>query len=255
VTFGVLRRTRRRALILPAWGGVGLAVFASATAAAVLIAIGAELEGRSEAMFEGSTMLIAAAVLTWMILWMSQQGRSVQRGIERDVESAAVRQQATAIFAVAFFAVLREGVETALFLTAAAFQDARTSVLVGGLAGIASACILGWGLYRATLRLNLGRFFQFTGILLLFFSAGLVAHGVHEFIEAGWLPALIDPLWTTEAILPESSVLGSLLHTLFGYSAAPTLLEVLAYTAYFSVVVLMIRWFRAREPVAVAAPG
>jgi high-affinity iron transporter len=109
------------------------------------------------------TMLLAAAILTWMILWMGVQGRQVQLGLEREVEAAALRRQASAIFVVAFLAVVREGIETALFLSAAAFQDEQTTVVLGGLAGIATACALGWGLYRATIRLNVRRFFQVTG--------------------------------------------------------------------------------------------
>jgi high-affinity iron transporter len=248
VTFGVLKRMRRSELAPSAWVGVGVAVVVSVAAAAVLMAVGARLEGRAEQIFEGLTMLFASGVLTWMILWMSVQGRRIQLGLERDIEQAALQRQAGAIFTIAFLAVLREGVETALFLSAAAFQDPQAAVVVGGLAGIASAALLGWLLYRATIKLNVRRFFQITGWLLLLFAAGLFSHAVHEFVEAGFLPALIDPVWSTELYLSESSLVGSLLRALFGYNADPTLLEVLAYAAYLVVVWGAMRALRLRQP-------
>ena len=255
VTFGVLNRLRRRELAPAAWRGVAAATVISALGALVLLSVGARLEGPTEEIFEGLTMLSAAGILTWMILWMGVNGRKVQLGLERDVEEAALRRQTSAIFVVTFIAVLREGVETALFLSAAAFQDAQAAVVVGGLAGIATAAVLGWGLYRATIRLSLRRFFQVTGWLLILFAAGLFAHGVHEFVEAGLLPALIDPVWNTSAVLSEASPLGILLRTLFGYNADPTLLEVIAYAAYFAAVLVAQRVMRDGKPAPAMATG
>jgi high-affinity iron transporter len=255
VTFGVLHRIRRSDLAPSAWLGVAVAVVVSIAAAAVLFSVGAKLEGRAEQIFEGTTMLLAAGILTWMILWMGMQGRQVQLGLEREVEQAASRRQASAVFVVAFLAVMREGIETALFLSAAAFQDEQTAVVLGGLAGIAAACLLGWGLYRATIRLNVGRFFQVTGLLLILFASGLFSHAVHEFVEAGLLPALLDPVWNTQALLSESSFVGTILRTLFGYNADPNLLEVLAYLGYFIAVWIALRILRNRKPTPVMAPG
>ena len=255
VTFGVLQRMRRSELAPSAWLGVAVAVIASIVAAAILFSVGARLEGRAEEIFEGLTMLLAAGILTWMILWMGVQGRQVQLSLQREVEAAALRRQAGAIFLVAFVAVVREGIETALFLSAAAFQDAQSAVVLGGLAGIATACALGWGLYRATIRLNVRRFFQVTGLLLILFAAGLFAHAVHEFVEAGLLPALIDPVWNTSAYLSETSVAGTILRTLFGYNADPNLLEVLAYFSYFLGVWIALRVLRARQPAPAMAAG
>jgi high-affinity iron transporter len=255
ITFGVLRRMRRSDLAPSAWLGVLAAVGVSVAAAIGLFAIGAKLEGRAEQIFEGITMLLAAGILTWMILWMGVQGRQIQLGFEREVEQAAMRRQASAVFVVAFLAVMREGVETALFLSAAAFQDSQTAVVLGGLAGISTAAVLGWGLYRATIRLSVRRFFQVTGWLLILFAAGLVAHSVHEFIEAGLLPALIDPVWNTSGVLSEASLPGMLLRTLFGYNADPALLEVIAYIAYLVAVLLTQRAMRDEGPAGALATG
>jgi len=255
VTFGVLHRMRRSELAPSAWLGVAVAVLVSIAAAVILFSVGAKLEGRAEQLFEGVTMLLAAGILTWMILWMGVQGRQVQIGLERQVAAAASRRQASAIFVVAFLAVMREGIETALFLSAAAFQDDQTAVVLGGLAGIATACGLGWGLYRATIRLNVRHFFQVTGLLLILFAAGLFSHAVHEFVEAGLLPGLLDPVWDIGAVLSESSFVGTLLRTLFGYNADPNLLEVLAYLGYFAGVWTALRFLRDRKPTPALAPG
>jgi high-affinity iron transporter len=255
ITFGVLNRMRRNELALSAWLGVAVAVVVSLAAAFILFSVGARLEGRAEQVFEGLTMLLAAGVLTWMILWLGVHGRQMQLGIEKEVEQAALKRQATAVFAVAFLAVLREGIETALFLSAAAFQDAQVPVVLGGLAGIATASLLGWLLFRATIRLNVRGFFRLTGLLLLLFSAGLFSHAVHEFVEAGMLPALLNPAWTTEAILSESSLVGAVMRTLFGYNADPTLLEVLAYLTSLIGVWITLRMLRAREPAPAMAAG
>ena len=109
------------------------------------------------------------------------------------------------------------------------------SVLVGAILGLGGAILLGWLLFTSTKRLNLKHFFQITNILLLFFAAGLVAHGVHELIEAGWIPALIDPVWDINHILSDKSEIGGILKALFGYNGNPALTEVLAYLSYFAV--------------------
>ncbi|HET7010682.1 MAG TPA: iron uptake transporter permease EfeU [Anaerolineales bacterium] len=246
VAMSVLARMRRDELRSAAWAGVAVAALLSAFVGAGLTWVGAEVEGQAEEIFEGVTMLLAAGLLTWMILWMRSQGREIQRRLELDVRQAALKGHRRAVFAITFFAVLREGVETAIFLTAAAFRSDASGTLVGGLAGLATAVLLGWGLYSATLRLNIRTFFQVTGVLLLLFAAGLVGHGVHELNEAGLIPGLIDPIWDVSGVLAEDSPLGALLKALFGYNANPSLTEVLAYITYLLSVSLFVRPSRPR---------
>jgi high-affinity iron transporter len=137
---------------------------------------------------------------------------------------------------LAFLAVVREGIELALFLTATGFVVRAGQTLIGGLLGLAAAIVLGWLLFSATLRLALRRFFQVTGVLLILFAAGLVAHGVHEFNEAGGIPSVVAQVWNVNPWLDENSTLGSILKALFGYNGNPSLTEVLAYLAYFALV-------------------
>ncbi len=240
ITLGVLQRMRQPELRRYIWFGVTAAALLSLVAAAGLQAIGATLSGRAEEIFEAVTMLLAAGVLTWMILWMQRQGRRTQMALEADVQDAAQRKQSWPIFLIAFTAVLREGIETALFLSAASMTARAADVLVGALLGLAAAVVLGYALYASTLRLNLRRFFQVTGVLLMLFAAGLVAHAVHELNEVGLIPAIVAPLWDINHVLDENSYLGLVSKALFGYNADPSLSEALAYLAYFGVLATML---------------
>jgi high-affinity iron transporter len=217
----------------------------SVIVAGILYVVGLELAGTAEELFEGTTMLLAAGLLTWMIVWLNSHGREFQHRLEADVRQAAAVGHRRAVFAVTFVAVLREGVETALFLTAAAFRADAAGTLMGGLAGLATAAVLGWGLYTATIRLNVRAFFQTTGVLLILFAAGLVAHGVHEFNEAGLIPGVVEPLWDISFVLNEEAPAGSFLKALFGYNANPSLSEAIAYVAYLIAVTLAVRPIRS----------
>jgi len=139
-------------------------------------------------------------------------------------------------------------VELGLFLTAAAFSTESSQVILGASVGLIAAAVLGWLIYSSTVRLNLKHFFNVTSVLLLIFAAGLVAHGVHEFNEVGWIPAVIDPIWNINHVLDEKSTLGELLNALFGYNGNPSLTEALAYVSYIVVIVLALRYFYRPVP-------
>jgi high-affinity iron transporter len=198
-------------------------------------------------------MLLAAGILTWMIFWMQTQGRRLQTELAAGIQQAAVAGQGWALFSLAFLAVLREGIEAALFLTAVALTAGASATFLGGLLGLLSAALLGWALYAATLRLDIRRFFTLTGLLLLFFAAGLVTHGLHEFIELGWLPGLIQHVWSTSRILPEASSFGQVLKALVGYNDSPSLTEALSYFAYIALITLAL--LRRGSPVRGPKPG
>ncbi len=225
------------------WWGVVVAIAASLAAALGLQAVGARFEGRAEQVFEGVTMLLAASVLTWMVFWMQAQGRRIKGQLEEEVRQAVATKQSWALFSLAFLAVVREGIETVLFLSASVFTSSPVQTLTGGLVGLAVAVVVGWLLFAASARLDVRRFFQVTGVLLIVFAAGLVAYGVHEFQEAGLLPILIEHVWDINPILDEKSTLGSVLKSLFGYNGNPSLIEVLSYIGYYAVIGLAL-WQR-----------
>jgi high-affinity iron transporter len=244
-----VNKIRRNDLAPAAWLGTLSAIGVSILTAIVLTTFGMSLEGKAEEIFEGITMLIAAGILTWMIFWMGRQARFLKGELEGEVNKAAASTGKRAIFWVAFLAVVREGVELAIFVTAAFFagdpgETSRNIIqtLAGTILGLGTAALLGWTIFATTVRLDLRRFFQVTGILLILFAAGLVAYGVHEFNEAGWIPAIVEHVWDVNTILDENSMVGLLLKTLFGYNGNPSLTEVLAYLAYL--ITVSIFWKR-----------
>jgi high-affinity iron transporter len=248
IVLGALRKMNRPGLSRLVWTGAASAGLLSVASALVLFRLGASLEGPAEQIFEGIAMLLAAGVLTWMIFWMHRQSRYIKSDLEAGVRRAAFQGGPQALFSLAFLAVLREGLELALFLTAAAFASNAVQTILGALLGLAASAILGWLLFSATLRLDLRRFFLVTGALLILFAAGLVAHGVHEFNEVGWIPTLVEHVWDTNALLDENSTLGALLKALFGYNGNPSLTEVAAYLAYSAALLIGLRFSRAGSP-------
>ncbi len=262
ILLGILKKMNRPDRAPLVWAGVAGAVLISLGVALVLNVIGMEFEGAAEQAFEGLTMLFAAAVLTWMIFWMQKQGRQIQKGLEAEVREALSGEQTVALFSVAFLAVLREGVELALFLTAVNFSapivggEAPILGWLGGILGLIAATVIGWLMYESAVKLNLRRFFQLTSIVLIFFAAGLVGQAVSEFNELNWIPAAIESVYDLHHIVPETTLFGQFLKALFGYNANPSLTAMLAYIGYF-VVVLGLLWHFNRKPVekSTAAAG
>jgi len=243
IVLGAVNKIRRNDLMLTVWLGVLSTVGVSILTAILLTSFGMSLEDPAEAIFEGITMLIAAGILTWMIFWMGKQSRFLKSELEAGVNKAAASAGKRAVFWLAFVAVVREGIELALFITAAFFagdpSHATSNIiqtLVGTILGLGTATLLSWTLFATTVRLDLRRFFQVTGFLLILFAAGLVAHGVHEFNEVGWIPAIVEHVWDVNTILNEDSLVGQLLETLFGYNGNPSLTEIIAYFAYIATV-------------------
>jgi high-affinity iron transporter len=258
IVLGALSKIRRTDLSPAVWLGTLSAVGVSILTAFLLTSFGMSLEEQAEQIFEGITMLTAAGILTWMIFWMSKQARFLKGELEAGVNKAAATTGKRAMFGLAFLAVVREGIELALFVTAAFFAGDQSQVttniiqtLAGTILGLGTAVLLGWTLFASTIRLDLRRFFQVTGFLLILFAAGLVAHGVHEFNEVGWIPAVIPHVWDVNAIVDENSLFGLLLKTLFGYNGNPSLTEVIAYFVYLAVVTILWR----RDSVPVKAPA
>lgn len=241
IVLGTLEKLNRSELGQHVWKGALSAVVVSLVTGGVLYSIGVSLEGAAEQIFEGITMFLAAAVLTWMIFWMARQARTIKNDLESDVRRALTATGGRALFALAFLAVVREGIELALFLTASAFASGAMQTLIGALLGLVGASILAWLLFESTVRLDLRRFFQVTGTLLILFAAGLVAHGVHEFNEVGWIPSVIEHVWDINFLVDEASTFGAMLKALFGYNGNPSLTEVLAYVTYFAAILVGLR--------------
>ena len=262
IVLSALRKIRRTDLAPALWLGTLFAVGVSILAAILLTLFGLNLEGNAEKIYEGFTMLIAAGILSWMIFWMSGQARHLKGELEDGVNKAATHYATgkRAIFWLAFVAVVREGVELALFITAAFFVGNNENIglntiqtLAGVVLGLGTSILLGWSLLATTVRLDLRRFFQVTGLLLILFAAGLVAHGVHEFNEISWIPSIVEHVWDFNAIIDEKSIFGELLKTLFGYNGNPSLTEMLGYFGYLITVTFLFTRSTAIKPEAKTA--
>jgi len=236
IVLAALKKTGRKEFSRYVWQGVTAAVVLSLAAAWLLNWLGMEFEGRVEEIFEGSTMLLAAVLLTWMIFWMRRQAGNQKTDLEQSVVQAASWENPTALTWLAFLSVAREGLELALFLSAANFATGNPESSLGAWLGLAISLLIGWLIYRSSLKLNLRQFFLFINVLLVLFAAGLVAHGVHEFNEAGIIPSIIEHVWNTNLFINESQPVGQILVSLFGYNANPSLTEVFFYLLYFIVV-------------------
>jgi len=201
VVLAFLDRSNRRDGFAAVWIGIAAALGVSAVVGISLFAVGAELEGTSEYLFEGITTIVAAALLVWMIFWMRRQARSIRTDLEGKTRAALAEGSAIGLAAVAFVGVLREGVETSLLLFSTTERSSPLISLVSALVGLAVAIGLGYAFYRGSHRLDLRRFFTVTSAILLLFAGWLLAKGLEELAEAGVIPENELILWGSFVLL------------------------------------------------------
>jgi high-affinity iron transporter len=243
------------------FAGAGLAIALSAVFGIGLYVTVGSFQEPYEQLFEAITLLAAAAVVTWMLFWMRRQAASVRGELQAAVAKALDNGSVAALATLAFIAVIREGIETSLFLTgqAASAEDGAIWVLVGAVVGLAVAGLLGFGFYHGSRRLNLASFFRWTGIALVFIAGGLIAKAIHELIEIKVIGFGTATLFDLSAVLPHDdeggNVIGQILHALFGYTSTPEVLAFVAWLAYIvAILVLFLRPVRrAGAPVAASA--
>lgn len=222
------------------FAGVGTAIVTS-----ILFAIGFQwlaggFTGPSAQVFEGVTTLIAAGLLVSMIVWMERKGPTLQEELEQ--KTASTMTATLGIFFIVFVAVLREGVETVIFLVALPSSD--ITIIVGAILGFIVAFGIAFMYFSQSKRFSLRTFFQITSILLILFAAGMIAYGIHELQEAEVIPILIEHVWDINFLLPENGPLGLVLKGLVGYNGNPSLIEVIAYlTALSALLVYFVRKF------------
>ncbi len=201
---------------------------------------------RVQTIFETGTYLLAASVLTYMTFWMRNHARSIASELRARTEAALGGKARWGLGLLAFQAVGREGLETVVFTLAIVFTTSTAGALGGAALGLAGSLVIAFVIYRLGHRLNLARFFTVIGVLLMVFAAGLLADAVENMQQLGWLPVLNAPMWHTTSLLSEGSAFGDVMHSFFGYSAAPTPLQALVYVAYLGVVVVTYLGLRSR---------
>lgn len=261
-----LVRADRRDVLPRLWAGVALAALVPLAVGAVLTWGPRTLTFQAQEILGGALSILAVALTTGMIFWMSKNARSMKRRLESELERALREGGGWGVVAIATLAVGREGVETALILWATVKSSVQSSVwttTAGILTGFAVAIVLGVLIYRGALRLNLGTFFTWTGALLVLVAAGIFAYGIGDLQEAGALPGLANRAWDLSPLLPAPTSpvywLYVLMNAMFQVHANPTVGQVIAWCAYAlpvgTLFVLRTRATSRRRTAAVTAPA
>ena len=231
-----LVKTGRKALLAPLWAGVALAVIVSLAAGAFLTITSTELSPRGEEFFAGTTSFLAVGFVTWMVFWMKRTARHLKGQLEGQM-STAVLAGPLALAAAAFFAVVREGLETSLFIYANFKTVSSTpSATVGLVLGLGLAITLGYLIYRSSIKINLSKFFNYTGIALIVVAAGVLSYGIHEYQELGWLPGADFFVWDVTSVIAKESLLGGVLAGTIGFDTTTSLLQFVLWGAYLAAV-------------------
>jgi len=246
-----LVKTGRKALLAPLWAGVALAVVVSLATGAFLTFTSTELSPRGEEFFAGTTSFLAVGFVTWMVFWMKRTARHLKGQLEGQM-STAVLAGPLALAAAAFFAVVREGLETSLFIYANFKTVASTpSATVGLVLGLGLAITLGYLIYRSSIKINLSKFFNYTGIALVVVAAGVLSYGIHEYQELGWLPGADFFVWDVTSVIAKESLIGGVLAGTIGFDTTTSLLQFVLWAAYLAVVLAIYLKPAASKPAPV----
>jgi high-affinity iron transporter len=239
----------RRDAMRQMWLGIGIAVALCIGVAVALEVIGQDLPQKQQEGLETVIGLIAVSAVTYMIVWMRRNARGIKATLEGDAASALATGSTFALVGMAFLAVLREGFETSVFLLAA-FQHSTdtTAASAGSILGLVAAIAIGLGLYRGGVRINLTRFFRFTGLVLVFVAAGLLATAAHTAHEAGWLNSFQGQALDLSWLVQPGTISGSLLTGMLGLQPSPTVVEVTVYLAYAIPMALFFLWPQGMRP-------
>jgi high-affinity iron transporter len=253
-----LRQEGRRDALRWVWLGVALATALCLAVGIGLDVLSRELPARQQEGLETVIALVAVSIVTWMIVWMRRNARRLRGTLEQGVGAALARGSVVALVAMAFFAVFREGFESAVFLLAAFdASTSRTTAAGGALLGFAVATALGFGIYRGGVRIDLARFFRLTGVVLVLVAAGLLASAAHTAYEAGWVTILQQQALDLTWLVAPGTVRSALLTGMLGLQPRPSQLEALAYVLFAVPMLAYVLWpvRRLRRPGRLAVQG
>jgi high-affinity iron transporter len=240
-----LRQEGRTDALRWVWAGVAIAVAICAAVGIGLKVLSQELPQRQQEGLETVVAVVAVGMVTFMIFWMRRHARGLKRELEGSARAALAAGSVLALVGMAFFAVLREGFETAVFLLAAFDASTRPLAAGGGaLLGVVVAVVLGWGIYRGGVRINLARFFRVTSVVLVLVAAGLLASAAHTAHEAAWLNSFQDQVLNLEWLVAPGSVRSALLTGMLGLQPRPVVAEVTVYLLYAIPMLLVVLWPR-----------
>ncbi len=245
-------KSGNRARLGSVWAGTGIAIGLSLAFGGILTLTSSSLSEEAEHGFAGVMSVIAVGLVTWMVFWMRRTAREMRGELHGRLDKALVGG-GIAIGVVALVAVLREGLETALFLWAATTTATDTAAALGGaILGIGTAVVIGWAVYRGAVKMNLATFFTWTGALLIIVAAGVLAYGVRDLQEGGFLPGGDNIAFDVSATVDENSPVGTLLGGFFHFDPVTTWLQLSVWVVYL--VVTLALYFRPQRP-SVPAPA
>ncbi|MEV7979478.1 iron uptake transporter permease EfeU [Streptomyces sp. NPDC086519] len=233
ILIAYLVKTGRTDALKPIWTGIAVAVLIAMGFGCALEFGSQELTFQAQEALGGSLSVAAVGLVTWMVFWMRRTARHLRTELHGRLD-AALAMGTGALVATAFLAVGREGLETALFVWASvhAASDGTPRPLIGVALGLATAVFLGWLFYRGALRINLAKFFTWTGGMLVVVAAGVLAYGFHDLQEADWLPGLTHQAFDISGTVPPDSWYGTLLKGVFNFQPDPTVLQVTVWLLY-----------------------
>ncbi|MFC5661545.1 iron uptake transporter permease EfeU [Kitasatospora misakiensis] len=232
ILIAYLVRTGRREKLPPVWTGVGAAVVLSMAFGALLQFGSSQLSFEAQEALGGSLSIVSVGLVTWMVFWMRRTARHLKSELHGKLD-AALAMGTGALVVTAFLAVGREGLETALFIwTAVQATEDGYNPIVGAALGLLTAVVLGWLFYRGALKINLAKFFTWTGAMLVVVAAGVLAYGVHDLQEAGWLGGLHQVAFDISSTIPKDSWYGTLLKGVFNFQPDPTVFQLAVWEAY-----------------------
>ncbi|MFF3512940.1 iron uptake transporter permease EfeU [Streptomyces sp. NPDC002573] len=233
ILIAYLVKTGRRDALKPIWIGIAIAVAIALGFGCVLEFGSQELTFQAQEALGGSLSIVAVGLVTWMVFWMRRTARHLKAELHGKLD-AALAMGTGALVATAFLAVGREGLETALFVWASvhAASDGTPRPLIGVALGLATAVLLGWLFYRGALKINLAKFFTWTGGMLVVVAAGVLAYGFHDLQEADWLPGLTHLAFDISGVIPPDSWYGTLLKGVFNFQPDPTVLQLTVWALY-----------------------
>jgi len=251
-----LRKVERTDVLPKLWLGVGIAIAAALGLGALLTWGPYGLSFQAQEAIGGVLSIVAVGLVTWMIFWMAKNARSLRRELHGRLALALIGGGAGGLVAIGIVAVGRESIETALFLWASAKSESNALLAtLGAVIGLAAAVLISWLVYRGAARIDLRRFFLWTGAFLVVVAAGVLSYGIGDLQEAGWLPGVNQPAYSVAGLVPPTSWYGALLGGLFNFTAEPTWLQVVDWWAYLLPVLAAFLVTSLRRPTAPAAPG
>ncbi len=229
-----LRQTGRGRFMPAVWTGVVLAAALCLALGLVLNAVGAEFPQKQQELFESLVGFLAVGILTSMVFWMKKAARSIKAQLHDEIDAALQPgdRQGLALVGMAFFAVGREGLESVFFLLAVFQGGTGWAVSLGAVLGLLGAVAVGWAIYVGGVKLDLRRFFRWTGVLIIFVAAGLAANALQSLHEAGVWNGLQAQAFDLSGVLPGDSVTGTLLSAFLGYQETPTVGAVVIYLVF-----------------------